>query len=442
MREEIRRIAGRVCASRCAGVPWAFIVALLAVFTLGSAAYAQPPAPMAGQVIQPDPIATHLYYQRPEHDVVAMRRIRRRPIEPAERREMMADRLEEIVGETHEIEVRLVEMDEAKGDERHNLQARLEQLREQIEMIERRLLNMERPRPEKPQSNRASWRRRAEPEARVDELNRRRDELAEQARHKEMEMEELHQHMENRQQDIGNELRGIHEEMEALMRRREELAERAQQREMEMEELRANTERRQHEVRMELREIGEQMQRIEEELARLERERQERRRRLLDEVRGQTEELREHLRGLHERAEHLQRALDELGDEDGEARELRRALDETREQIRQIEMQLNQRPSPPPRRLRRWPMGPPPKSDGTYEEAVELIEETRLELEEMQEAEGEAMESLRLEIEALRETTLETRQQLQGLILFDHPNTVGSAGQPYYLYYPACYPAY
>ena len=81
------------------------------------------------------------------------------------------------------------------------------------------------------------------------------------------------------------------------MRRRDELAERAHQRERELDELRGNTERRQNELGMELREIHEQMRRIEEELARIERERQEHRRRLLDEVRGQTEELREHLRG-------------------------------------------------------------------------------------------------------------------------------------------------
>jgi DNA repair exonuclease SbcCD ATPase subunit len=413
MREEIRRIADCVYVSRCAGVPWAFIVALLAVFALGGAAYAQPPVPMAVQAIEPSPIATHLYYQRPEHDMVAMRMQRAQH----NRRDEM-------------------------GPTERDLQSELNRLREEMAVIEGRLAELDRAERKQPPWNEPAKVRRPEPDGRIDELNRHREELAEQARHREMELEELGQHMENRQQDIGNELRGIHEEMEELMRRREELAERAQQREMELEELRENTERRQGQIHAELREIHEQMKTIEEELARIERQRQERRRRLLDEVRGQTEELREQLRTLQNRAERMQRALDELGDEDGEARELRRALDETREQIRQIEMQLNQRQGPPLRRLKRSPMGSPPRLDGRCEEAVELIRETKLELEEMQQAEGEAMESLRAEIGELRETTLETRKQLQGLILFDHPNTVGSAGQPYYLYYPACYPAY
>jgi len=441
MRERIRRIAGCLYVSRSASVPWAFIIALLAVFVLGSAAYAQTPAPAPGQIGQPDPAVTHIQSHQPERDRVAMQQRRpRRRIEEAEQREGLAERLEQLFGETREIEVRLGEMDEAMGDDRHDLEARLAELRVQIEMIQQRLAPPERiERPER-QRERPFRRRRPEPEGRIEELNRHREELAEQARHREMELEELGQHMENRQQDIHNELRSIHEEMEELMRRREELAERAHQREMEMEELRENTERRQHEVHAELREIHEQMRGVEEALAQIERERQEHRRRLLDDVRGQTEKLRDHLRALHERAEHLQRALDELGDADGEAMELRRALAETREQIRQIERQLGRRQGPMPRPPKRWPMGPPTpptRPDDRCDKALEQIEQTRLVLEQMQEAEGEAMAALREEIQALREATLETRKQLQSLILFDHPNTVGSAGQHYYLYYPA-----
>ena len=59
---------------------------------------------------------------------------------------------------------------------------------------------------------------------------------------------------------------------------------------------------------------------------------------------------------------------------------------------------------------------------------MEQLERTRLELREMQEAEGEAVESLRLEVEELRETTQEANEQLGRLLLQDHPSTVGTAG--------------
>jgi chromosome segregation ATPase len=403
MRERIRRIARRMYTARRTGTPWTLIIALLVTFALGSAATAQSPVPMAAQAIAPGPIPTHLYYQRPEHDLVAMRMQRAQH----NRRDEM-------------------------GPTERDLQSELNRLREEIAMIESRLAELDRAEQKQPRWNEPAKVRRPEPDGRIDELNRHREELVEQARHREMELEELGQHMENRQRDIHNELRGVREEMEELMRRREELAERAHHHEMELQEVRENTERRQDEVRMELREIHEQMRGVEEELARIERQRQERRRRLLDEVRGQTEELREHLRGLQERAEHMQRALDELGDEDAEAEELRRAIAETREQIHQIEMQLQRQDAPPRRRARRRPMGPPPARDGETREVIEQLEETRLEMRRMQEAEGEAVEALRLEIAELREAAQETSEQLARLRQYDHPSTVGSAGQSCY----------
>jgi chromosome segregation ATPase len=307
-------------------------------------------------------------------------------------------------------------------------QARIERLRDEIAAIEHRLAELDRAEREQHSWDEPPGPGRREPDAHIQELNRHREELAERARQREMELEELHRHVEDRQRDIENELHGIHEEIEELMRHRNELAERAHQRERESQELRENTERRQQEIQMELRDIHEQMKGIEEELARIERERQEHRRRVLDEVRGQTAELREHLGALHERAEHLQRALDELGDEDAETEQLRRALAETREQIRLIERQLDQRPGPPARPPRRRPMSPPPEPEAQCRELMEQLERIKLELRETQEAEGEAVESLRVEVEELREVAEETNEQLGRLLLQDHPSTVGMAG--------------
>ncbi|UCD48685.1 MAG: hypothetical protein JSW27_14265 [Phycisphaerales bacterium] len=384
MNAEIRRIARRMCVSRRTGIPWTLVIALL--FALAGAAYGQPPLPAPGQIgSAPDPTATYVQYHRPEHDWAALQmqkppRVQRVAMVPRQRE--LQSELDRLHDEMAAVERRLAELDQAKR---------------------RRRVWVEPPRPRGP-----------EPDPRIDELNRRREELAERARQMEMELEELHQHLENRGRDIDNELRGIQEEMEELMRRRDELAERAHQREMELEELRANTERRQDELSMELREIHEQMRGIEEELARIERERQERRRRLLDEVRGQTQELREQLRMLEERAERMQRALDELGDDDAEAEELRRALAETREQIRLIERQLGERRGPLPRPPRRWPTAPPPELDDACEELTEQIEAAKLEL------------------EALREAAQEIDAQLERLHSQDHPSTVGSVGQCWY----------
>jgi len=403
MREHIPGTTDDVCASRTLSVPWALTVAILAVLAFGGFAQAQHPLSAPGAIQPPDPTATYVQYHRPEHDWVAMQRMpRRRPVRPA------------VYPDT---------------------EAEIRRLRAQIDMIERRLANKDRPAEEEPRWDGPVMRVRAETDARIEDLNRHREELTEQARHREMELEELHQHMGNRQRDIDDELRGIREEMDELMRRREELAEQAHRREMEMEELRAQTERRQNEIRMELQNIHERMKAVEEELARIERERQERRRRLLDEVRGQTEALRDQLRALHHRAERLQRALDELGHDDGEAMELRRALEETREQIRWIEMQLGRpagRPAPP---MKRWPACPPPQPDGACAELARELEETRAELREMQAAEKETLEAIRLELNEVRETTLKLRPPGCGLILCDHPNTVGSAGQNWYVHY-------
>ena len=389
MRKRIRRNEEAARAKMLGG-----LVVTLAALALANAVYAQYPVSTSAEMGQPDPVATYAQYHRPEHDWAALQMQQRR----------------------HDTE-----------PEKCESQARIERLRDEIAAIEHRLAELDRAKRERRPWNEPPRPGRRGPDAHVEELNRHREELTERARHKEMELEELHRHMEDRHRDIENELRGIHEEIEELMRRRDELTERAHQRERELQELRENTERRQQEIRMELREIHEQMKGIEEELARIERERQEHRRRVLDEVRGQTADLRAHLRALHERAEHLQRALDELGD-DAEAERLRRALAETREQIRLIERQLDRRQGPPPRSPRRRPMGPPPEPEGQCRELMEQLERTRLELREMQEAEGEAVESLRLEVEELRETTQETNEQLGRLLLQDHPSTVGSAG--------------
>jgi len=384
MSQEIRKIARRMYASRRAGVPWALIIALLTV--VAGTAYGQPALPASGQIgSPPDPVATYVQYHRPEHDWAALQmqkppRVRRVAMDPRQRElESELDRLRE---EIAAVEGRIAELDQAKRRGR---------------------ITVERPKP-----------RRLRPDAHVDELNRHREELAERARHVEMELEELHRHLEDRGRDLENELHGIQEEMEELMRRRDELAERAHQHEMELEELRNNTERRQDELNMELREIHERMRGIEEELARIERERQERRRRLLNEVRGQTQELREQLRMLEERAERMQRALDELGDDDAEAWELRRALDETREQIRLIERQLGGRRAPLPQPPRRWPKAAPSEPDNGCAELTEQIEAAKLELAE------------------LRKAAEEISAQLKRWRLYDHPGTVGSAGQWWY----------
>ncbi|MHC4518195.1 MAG: hypothetical protein ACYTAS_06385, partial [Planctomycetota bacterium] len=375
------------------------VVALAAALALGSAAYAQHPLSTSAQIGQPDPIATYVQYHRPEHDWTALQMQQ----VPQERRCEM-------------------------GPRQPDLQARLERLHEEMAVIERRLVELDQAERQQRPWGQPPRPRRPEPDARIETLNRHREELAEQARHKEMELEELRRHVEDRQRDIKNELGGIHEEIEELMRRRDELAERAHQREMELQELRENTERRQDEVRMELREIHGQMEGIEEEFAQIERERQEHRRRVLDEVRRQTEALREHLRTLQERAEHMQRALDELGDEDAEAEQLRRALAETREQMRHIEGQLHRLHGPPPRPPRRRPVGPPPKPEKPCPERVERREEIQVEVEEKQECESEVVKPRHLEVKESRKIKRKADRRPKGLIPHDHPSTVGSAG--------------
>lgn len=386
MSEEMRRIVRRLYVSRRTGIPWVLIITLLIILGGTGVVWGQPlPCATVQVAAPPDPIATYAQYHRPEHDWAALQ-TRKVPYQkcaaPAPGQAALQLKLERLRGEIAALECRLAELDQAK---------------------QRPPIRVEPPKVRGP-----------EPDPRIDELNRHREELTEHARHMEMELEELHQNMENRRRDIESEVGGIHEEMAELMRRHNELAERAQQREMELEELRTHTDRRQEEIGMELREIHEQMRGIEEEQARIEQERQERRRRLLDEVRGQTQELREQLPMLQERAERIQRALDELGEGDGEAAELRRALEETRAQIRAVEQQLGGRRSPLPRPPRMLPMGPPPKPDGVCEDRAAQIEAAKLEL------------------KALREEAQGISEQLKVRRVRSHPGTIGSAGDCYY----------
>jgi len=381
MNEEIRRIVRRLYVSRRTDIPWALIITLL-IFAGTGAVYGQPlPCATVQVAAPPDPVATYAQYHRPEHDWIALQ-MQKTPNQKCA----------------------------APAPGQGDLQLKLEYLRGQIAVLECRLAELDQKKQHPPIRVAPPKPRQPAPDAHIEELNRHRDELAERARHMEMELQELHQNMETHQRDIENEVSGIHEEMEELMRRHRELAERAHQREMELNELHANTERRQDEISMELREIHEQMKGIEEELARIERERQEHRRRLLDEVRGQTQELREQLRMLEARAERIQRALDELGEGDGEAVELRRALEETRAQIRFIESQLSGRRAPLPRPPRQRPMGPPPKPSGACEDVSAQIEATRLEL------------------NALRPCAQEISAQLTVRRVRSHPGTIGSAG--------------
>jgi len=414
MRERTRRIVRGMYASGSTGAPWAFVAALLVMFALCAAAQAQPPLPEHDVVARDKATTEYVQYHRPEHDLVAMQRIQKqKQREQAEHREAMAGRLERLVDEAHEIEVHLREMDEEAEDEKCELRARLEELREQIELFEHRLARMGREEHPEPECEHGE-RREHEGDPHLDELMRHREELLEAAHHNEMEMEELHHHLKDRERDIHNELRGIHEEIEELMRLREELAERARHREMELAELRENTERRRHEIGQEMREIHEQMKHIEDELARRQREREERRRQMMEKAHREIEELTAHLHGLRERAEHMQRMLEKMEGEEGEAMELRHALAETREQIREIERKLHRHPAPP----RRWPMCPPPR-EPECEKPEPRVEE-------------DPCQELREEIELLKAEQQETNALLERLIIEDHPSTVGSAGSSYY----------
>ncbi len=428
MRERTRRIVRGMYASGSTGAPWAFVVALLVTFALCAAAQAQPPLPEHDVVARDKATTEYVQYHRPEHDLVAMQRIQKqKQREQAEHREAMAGRLERLVDEAHEIEVHLREMDEEAEDEKCELRTRLEELREQIELFEHRLARMGREGHREPECEHGEWRER-EGDPHLDELMRHREELLEAVHHKEMEMEELHHHLKDREHDIHNELRGIHEEIEELMRRREELAERARHRERELEELRENTERRRHEIGLEMREIHEQMKHIEDELARRQREREERRRRMMEKAHREIEEMTAHLHGLRERAEHMQHMLEKMDAEEDEAMELRHALAETREQIREIERKLHRHPAPP-RPPRRWPMSPPPHEHRReHEECEEHGHRERPE----PKVEEDPCQELREEIELLKTEQQETNALLERLIIEDHPSTVGSAGSSYY----------
>ena len=407
MKERMRRIAGRPFVPKCTTIPWALVIAILAVLVGAGSAGAQP-CPAQQTVGQAQAFAAYPYYHHPAQEWQVLQQQPERRVPP---KGMSPARLERLTDQMGAIETRLAEMEGLTADERHDLEVRLDELREQLRLLERRLAGVE-------PGVRRVRRRRTPPKpdwpdlnARVEELNRRREELVEQAHHREMEMEELQQHMADRHRDIENEMRGIQEEIEELMRRREELAQRAGERKAELQELRENTERRQDEINRELEEIHAQLEGVAQEMAQIERERQERRQQLLDEVRNQTEELRMQLRELNERAERLQQALNQLGDNDEQADWLRRNLDEVREQIRRIERQLEKRPPLPRRRTRMRPMAPPPTLDGACQEVVEEIEEIRVELTELQQAEGETIEALRGELEQLRQATEQIRDR-------------------------------
>ncbi|MBN1360179.1 MAG: hypothetical protein JW993_06285 [Sedimentisphaerales bacterium] len=246
------------------------------------------------------------------------------------------------------------------------------------------------------------------------------------------------------------------ERIDELNRRREELAERARDRQNELRELEEARIARQREVRAELSEIHRQLADMEARFVELERQREAARRRLLARAQDQSARLTERLRALQEQAEQMERTLAELRERDGErGRALEISLAETREQMHRLEMELRGldvgRPAPVlrlreqmPRPMREsQPLGEEPmrrrrvvpERQGTMMlQPARPVMEMREQLGDIQaqvQRNSEKVEQLGVEVSRLNDGLAQTQDRVNALAAPRCPGTIGSAAYDY-----------
>ena len=187
------------------------------------------------------------------------------------------------------------------------------------------------------------------------------------------------------------------EQIDELTRRREELTERARQRQMELRELQESRAVREREIRGELSDIQAELAGVEADLARLLQRQAEVRRRALAQAERRSAAMSEQLRDLSASADEMRRALSNLRETDAvQGQMLRDSLMQTRRQLRRLEMAPPQPPEAPPlpqRRLRMQLEVEPSR------EAPAVREELRNVLEELREARAQFEEETQIQRE-------------------------------------------
>ncbi len=246
------------------------------------------------------------------------------------------------------------------------------------------------------------------------------------------------------------------ERIDELNRHREELAERARQRQFELQEMEQQRNARQRDIRAELREIHEQMAQAERELVQIERQQAQAQRRLLARAEDESARLNERLRNLQAQAERMQQTLEELRVRGGEqSQAVRNSLAETRQQMRRVEMQLQGLragrlvPVPPRREPMHRPLLEPepiiepplPRGRRPAPEREEMRGQPGRPTMEMQEqlgdmraqlqANSEKVDQIGTEVGRLNESLAQTQERVKALSPRPCPGTIGSAGYGY-----------
>lgn len=288
-----------------------------------------------------------------------------------ERRPEIEIRIEEVSRHQDELREHAGNLErelEALGDRhpeaRERMKMELGEVHENLERLEREKIELDRLADRPPRRE-----GRPEMDARMEELNRHQDELREHAGNLERELAELGDRNPEARERMKMELREVHENLERMerekieidqargrVRRREgrpetdvrmdELRERALDIEAEMEKLGDRHPEEHGQLRRELLGVHEQLKVLETQRAQRERRverREERPRQVILEVR----ELSGHLRNLRQRNRELRQELSHVDDKDSaRAQDLRVAIDETQEEIHDVETKLKEIAAP------------------------------------------------------------------------------------------------
>ncbi|MBM4028261.1 MAG: hypothetical protein FJ280_23145 [Planctomycetes bacterium] len=339
MKERIRRIVKDRGSNPRMGMGWALGVSALAVLASVGVALAQP-RPEAKQRREEEP--------RPQ---VRQEQAGPRPA-VAGRRNVLVRLHEQLQAQARETEAVLHRRGEgAPEEERAVLRAELETLQEQIELVERQLRTLEqgvrRPGPGEPRA--------PEQEAKINELRRHRDELANNIRAAERELRGLRDGQDQEARELKAHLERRHAELGEVESKLAELS-RAQALGRDAG-ARPPQDQAPSNVRQRRAELQEEMRRIEQRLRELGPEQDQEARELrarLEAIQGQMADLERRPEALRRGAAPLQEvrppaeAHTRTAPEEGrrleaEVEELRRQMQELREQMQQMQRTLEQR---------------------------------------------------------------------------------------------------
>lgn len=238
------------------------------------------------------------------------------------------------------------------------------------------------------------------------------------------------------------------ERIDELNRRRDELTERAHQRQMELQELQEAQAARERELRGELSDIYAELASVEANLTRLQQRQAEARRRALARMEEASARMSERLRDLSATADGMRQGLAELRETDtAQSQTLRDALTQTREQLRRLEMAPPVPPEEPPvvrrRRQIELEVEPAPEAPRVREElraAIRDLREARQRLDEEQAQRQQSadadlsakVDQLSLEVGQLNEQ-LSAKQTVVTVppCAVRRAGTIGSAGYGY-----------